>query len=304
VSFARPFLLLLLVAPVLLCAWEWQPRGHPLVLPFDHSGARGSSWLRRIVSTAQLLPHLLLAVAIVILAGPRRLGTPQAERVLTNIQLVLDVSGSMTARFGDGSRYDAAMDAIKRFTTYRTGDAFGLTIFGTEVLHWVPLTKDLSAIRLATPFLRPEKMPPFFGGTMIGKALRDCKNILASRHEGDRMIILISDGMSADLGGAVDQEIASELRAENIAVYTIHVADTPAPESMFTIAGHTGGKVFEAAAPRALEEVFQRIDAMQPVKLKPGANAYADFLWPVALVGMVLCGLHLGAAFGLRYTPW
>jgi Ca-activated chloride channel family protein len=304
VSFARPFLLLLLIAPVLLCVWEWQRRGHPLVLPFDHSGARGSGWLRRLVTSAQLLPHLLLAVAIVVLAGPRRLGTPQAERVLTNIQLVLDVSGSMTARFGDGSRYDAAMDAIKKFTTYRTGDAFGLTIFGTEVLHWVPLTKDLSAIRLATPFLRPEKMPPFFGGTMIGKALRDCKNILASRHEGDRMIILVTDGMSADLGGGVDQEIASELRAENIVVYMVHAADTPAPDSVFTIAGHTGGKVFEASDPHALQEVFQRIDAMQPVKLKPSANDYADFLWPVALVGMVFCGLHLAAAFGLRYTPW
>jgi Ca-activated chloride channel family protein len=295
---------LLLVAPVLLGVWEWQRRGHPLVLPFDHSQARGSRWLRRIVTSAQLLPHALLAVAVVFLAGPRRVGAPRAERVLTNIQFVLDVSGSMTSRFGEGSRYDAAMEAIRKFTTYRTNDAFGLTVFGGEVLHWVPLTKDLSAIRMATPFLRPEKMPPFFGGTMIGKALRQCKDLLVERHEGDRMIILVTDGESADLGGGADQQIASELYAASIKVFMVHVADTPAPESVYTIAGLTGGKVFEASDPNVLQEVLQTIDKMHPVRLKPSANEYADFFWPVALVGMALCGLQVVSAFGLRYTPW
>jgi Ca-activated chloride channel family protein len=303
-SFAQPYLLLLLILPVLLCVWEWQRRGHPLVLPLDHTGARGNRWLRRFVTSAQLLPHLLLAVAIVVLAGPRRLGSPSSERVLTNIQFVLDVSGSMTSRFGDGSRYDAAMEAIKKFTTFRNGDAFGLTIFGGEVLHWVPLTKDLSAIRMATPFLRPEKMPHFFGGTMIGKALRECKTTLASRPEGDRMIILVTDGESADLGNGQDQEVASELRAEKIVVYMVHVADTAAPDQVYTIAGNTGGKVFEASDPSALLEVFEHINKMQPVRLKPSANDYSDYFWPVALVGLLLAGLQLVASFGLRYTPW
>jgi len=303
-SFSHPIVLLVLIVPVLLCAWEWQRRGHPLVLPFDHTGARGHGWLRRIVTVAQFLPHLLLAIAIVILAGPRRLGSPNNERVLTNIQFVLDVSGSMTARFGDGSRYDAAMEAIKNFTTFRNGDAFGLTIFGGEVLHWVPLTKDLSAVRMATPFLRPEKMPPFFGGTMIGKALRECKNTLASRPEGDRLIILVTDGESADLGNGQDVEVASELRAERIVVYMVHVADTAAPDQVHTIADNTGGRVFEASDPNALQEVFAHINKMQPVRLKPSANDYSDWFWPIALAGLIFAGLHFVASFGLRYTPW
>jgi len=303
-SFSHPIVLLLLIAPILLCAWEWQRRGHPLVLPFDHAGTRGNPWLRRVVTSAQFLPHLLLAVAIVMLAGPRRLGSPSNERILTNIQFVLDVSGSMTARFGEGTRYDAAMDAIRKFTTFRTGDAFGLTIFGGEVLHWVPLTRDLSAVRMATPFLRPEKMPPFFGGTMIGKALRECKNTLASRPEGDRLIILVTDGESADLGNGQDVEVASELRAEKIVVYMVHVADTAAPAQVHTIAENTGGKVFEASDPSALQEVFAHINTMQPVRLKPSANDYSDWFWPVALAGVVLAGLQMIASFGLRYTPW
>jgi hypothetical protein len=38
-SFARPWLLLLLALPLLLTAWEWRRAGHQLVLPFDHSPA-------------------------------------------------------------------------------------------------------------------------------------------------------------------------------------------------------------------------------------------------------------------------
>ncbi len=303
-SFARPFLLLLLVLPVLLCAWEWQRRGHPLVLPLDHGRARGGKWLRRIVTCLQCVPHLLLALALLALAGPRHLGIPKAERELTNIQFCLDVSGSMQSKFGDGTRYDGAMEAIKQFTTFRPGDAFGLTIFGGEVLHWVPLTRDLSAIRMATPFVKPNLMPRFFQGTMIGKALRECQKVLEARAEGERMIVLVTDGESADLNNGVDAQIASELHAARITVYMVHAADTPAPEQVYTIAGGTGGKVFEAHDPGALQEVFQSIDRMQAAKMKPSAADYADHFWPVALAGLVLAALQVLAAFGLRYTPW
>jgi len=303
-SFARPFFLLLLFLPVLLCIWEWQRHGHRLVLPLDHTRERGGRWLRRLITPLQFVPHLLLAVAIVMMAGPRRLGVPKSERQLTNIQFVLDVSSSMLAKFGEDTRYDGAMEAIKKFTTFRPGDAFGLTIFGGEVLHWVPLTKDLSAIRMATPFMRPNLMPRFFGGTMIGKALRECKKVLETRAEGERMIVLVSDGESADLGGGAAEEIAAELRAADITVYLIHAADTPAPEQVHTIASGTGGNVFEARDPSALQEVFQRIDRMRAAKLKPTAADYTDHFWPVALAGLALCGVQFVASFGLRYTPW
>jgi hypothetical protein len=106
-TFARPWLLLLLIVPVLLAWWEWRRRGLPLVLPLDHSGARPRRWLARTIKLASLLPVLLLAVAIGVLAGPQRVAMPKDERVLTNIEVVLDVSGSMMARFGDGNRADA-----------------------------------------------------------------------------------------------------------------------------------------------------------------------------------------------------
>src|SRR3954454_13668358 len=114
----------------------------------------------------------------------------------------------MVAPSGDGSRYDTAMNSVQEFLDYRKGDAFGLTFFGNNVLHWVPLTSDISAIKCAPPFMRPENVPPWLASTEIGRALRACKKVLAQRQEGDRMIILVTDGDSYDLYGGEDQAIA------------------------------------------------------------------------------------------------
>ena len=303
-TFARPFVLLLLILPVLLIWWEWRRRGLPIVLPLDHSQARPKRWLERIVKVANLLPALLLAVGLGILAGPQRTATPKDERVLTNIEVVLDVSGSMMAPFGDGTRSDAAMKAIVDFTSYRKGDAFGLTIFGTEYVHWTPLTKDLSAIRLAAPFLRPEKMPPHMGGTRIGHALQAVGKKLRTREEGDRMVVLISDGQSFDLNGGAAQRIGEELSADNIAVFYIHVAEGQPQEETFTLANLTGGQAFAADDPSALNEVFKRIDTMKPVKLKPSAPDQADWFWPFAVAGLGLTGLQVVGSLRFRFTPW
>ena len=120
-------------------------------------------------------------MVVLILAGPQKWDEPRSKRVLTNIEFCVDVSGSMTASFGEGTRYDASMRAINDFLDYRTGDAFGLTFFGNSVLHWVPLTTDVSAFRCAPPFMKPGRLPSWFGGTEIGKALLACRRILIER---------------------------------------------------------------------------------------------------------------------------
>jgi len=303
-SFGHPWVLLLLAAPLMLGWWEWHRRGHPLLLPLDHSQARPGRRLRTVIQCANLLTPLLLAVTVLVLAGPQKLAPSKEARVLTNIQFVLDVSGSMGAGFGEGKRADKAFEAIVDFTSYRQGDAFGLTIFGSEVVHWVPLTKDLQALRLAAPFLRPEKMPIHMSGTLIGNALRSVQRVLRSREEGDRMIVLISDGASADLDSGAARKLGGELGADGITVFYIHVAEGQPQEETYTVANLTGGRAFAAGDPEALREVFKRIDAMKPTKLEPSAPERADWFWPFAASGLGLLGLKVLCAFGLRFTPW
>ncbi|MEM7316059.1 MAG: VWA domain-containing protein [Planctomycetota bacterium] len=305
-SFANPQYLFLLVLPAILLAWIWKRTGSEVAVPVDNSSrehSRGWWWT---ISFAESLPALILGTVIVILAGPQQLSEPKSKRRMTNIEFCVDVSGSMTAQFGEGSRYDGAMKAINQFLEYREGDAFGLTFFSDIALKWVPLTNDVSAFSCAPPFMNPAKrLPPGLGGgTMIGRGLMACRRTLIQRPEGDRMIILISDGASADLGGDRDNEIARQMIADGIVIYGAHIANTNIPDSIVNITTMTGGEVFNPGDPGALDRVFKRIDQMQETKLEKGSAETLDNFFPFCIAGLSLLGTSILTLFGLRYTPW
>lgn len=310
-TFEYPGVLLLLAAPAVLLAWVWLREGRRVSLPVDHGPpGRGLRW-RVLVSCAESAFPLLLAVAVLLAAGPRRLGEPVDKRKMTNIEICVDVSGSMNARFGNATRYDGAMEAVTAFTSYRKGDAFGLTFFGNEVLHWCPLTADVSALTCATPFMRPGQLPPWFGGTAIGKALRACKTVLMNRPEGDRMIVLVTDGLSSDLGNGADAEIAEELHEAGITVFAIVVGQdlqfvqaNPRVGSVDTVTNRTGGQSFTAADPNALATVFARIDEMRQTEAEKHIANMLDDFQPVCIAGLVVAALGGVSFLGLRYTPW
>jgi Ca-activated chloride channel family protein len=87
-------------------------------------------------------------------------------------------------------------------------------------------------------------------------------------------------------------------------VFYIHAADGEPQNETCTLASLTGGQAFAAGDPEALREVFKRIDAMKPTKLKPSAPEPADWFWPFAVTGLGLLGLNVAAAFRFRFTPW
>jgi Ca-activated chloride channel family protein len=302
-NFLHPWVLLLLAAPLALFVWIWRRAGRRVVLPFDH-GRPGSGWgWRLVLNAAESVPALVLAVAVVLLAGPQRFGEPQMKRKLTNIQLCLDISYSMVTEFGDGSRYDTAMKSVEEFLSYRTGDALGLTFFGNSVLHWCPLTSDVSAIRCSPPFMRPENVPEWFNGTEIGRALRACKQVLAERSEGDRMIVLLTDGESFDLFGNAET-IAREMKDSGITVFAIIIGMDRIQDEIITITHNSGGEAFLAGDPEALKAVFRRIDQMKQAPMEKKIADTLDDFQPFCVVGLALLALASLAAFGVRYTPW
>jgi Ca-activated chloride channel family protein len=306
-QFAYPWRLAALALPVALLVWVWANRwlvpARRVVLPLDRARGGSGWWAWSFITLAECVPPLLLAVGVVLLAGPMKSGPPRQKRSLTNIQFAVDISGSMTSAYGEGSRYDASMKAIDAFLDYRKGDAFGLTFFGDAYVHWVPLTSDPSAIKCATPFMRPEVAPPPFGGTAIAKALQGCKKVLAGRDDGDKMVVLITDGFSYDLQEA-EADLIKEFRAANITVFGIIVAGFDPQAEMVNICRGTGGEAFRADDPDALPVIFKKIDAMKQAKFTPTFVETLDDFKPFATAGLVLVGLGTLALLGLRYTPW
>lgn len=302
--FGRPWVLLLLAVPVLLLWWTWTRTGRRVALPFDH-GRRGAGWfVRGLLLTGESIPPLLLAAAVLLLAWPQELAAPKQRRALTNIEFCVDISGSMTAKFGEGNRYDASMKAINEFLDYRTGDAFGLTFFGNNFIHWVPLTNDPTAFRCSIPFMRPENNVPGFGGTEIGKAVLGCREVLVQREEGDRMIVLVTDGWSSDLDNGGEFDIARKLKRDGIVLYAINIQEMEAPGEIVNLARTTGGEVFNPGDTEALKRVFQAIDKMAKTKLEAANAELVDWFAPFCVAGLALLGLFSLFQLGARHVPW
>jgi Ca-activated chloride channel homolog len=305
-QFAYPLVLFALVVPMLLLISVWSVRWlmptRRIVLPVDYS--RGNSgWVWWVLITmAESIPALLLMLLLIVLAGPQRNGPPREKRSLTNIQFAVDVSGSMLSPFGEGNRYDASMAAIDKFVDFRKGDSFGLTFFGDAFVHWVPLTSDPSAIKCATPFMKPDIAPPAFGGTAIAKALLGCKKELQQRDDGDKMIVLITDGFSYDIVESRD-DLIRDLRQSKITVFGIIVGGEPQDE-MIDICRKTDGESFRADDPDALPKIFKRIDEMKPAKVTPTIVETVDYFEPFALLALVFVLFGTLVLLGLRYTPW
>lgn len=301
-TFSYPWVLLFLAVPVVL-SWTVIARGWGLAMPFDlppsHRHPRRRS-LAALLGFFEVAPLLLMAAAILALAGPQMLKQPKRERLLSNIQFCMDVSGSMV-----GPRYESAREAIESFTLAREGDAFGLTIFGSHQIRWIPLTKDLTAIRNAMPFANPEHQPIHMAGTSIGAALKFChENMVLEATEGDRLIILVSDGASSDLGAGQENQIADTLRDSGITVYHIHVAGDDIPAEVMEIARVTGGQAFAAQDARSLKAVFAHIDRMRPAKFRSVGTVPMDHFRPFAVAALCLLGVHTVGLLGMRYTPW
>jgi Ca-activated chloride channel family protein len=300
------------VIPVALLFWEWVRQGQPLVMPFDDVRQR-RRWLVGLpVLLANSLPAALLALAIILVARPLTYAPPKTERELTNIQIVLDASTSMVhntygPQEGDRPylRFHGAMDALKKFLTTREGDAFGLTIFSRQYLHWVPLTQDTEAIRRALAIIDPNMFPDeIWGHTFIAKALNGAMTPLSQHAEGDRMIILITDGEGEDIGGGREREVIAKLKRHKIVVFAIALNDAGFTPGMENLANETGGQAFKALTPQALKVVFDRIDQMQKVEIRETKPEVIDYFEPFLPAAFVLLAAQTLVLFGLRFTPW
>ena len=301
----HPWVLVFWLVPVFLLLWESFREGQKVAIPVDYREHTNRFFLGKFLWLSNALPCLLLFIGIAVVAGPQFMGEPEKKREISNIEICLDVSGSMGVDMSDGKlRSEAAVESIQYFCKMREGDACGLTIFGGETIRWTPLTRDLSAISLAAPFIDPQRLPPHMGSTRIGLALESCLATLSQVEEGDRLIVLVSDGFSSDLGGGAARQIGQELSEYNVALYAIFIGDGAAPGQLYEVVSQTQGEVFAVSDTAGLERVFAHIDEMKPAKLKPAGARPIEGFSPFAWSGIALLGVHLLLFLRWRITPW
>jgi Ca-activated chloride channel family protein len=313
VTFARPWLLLLLLA-VPLWLWSRRRRQMPAATYSDISlagrVARPSWWVRMPVA----LRAAALAAWIVAAAGPRFGGsTVEVKQEGIAITIAIDVSSSMLAEdFAPQNRLEVAKRDAVSFVRARTSDRIGLVAFAGEALTQVPITLDYPVIEQAIMDLRIGMLED---GTAIGSGLATAVNRLRRAPDKTKVILLLTDGENNK--GLIDpRTAAATARAFGIRVYTIGVGtegEAPIPTGrgigglryevlpvridealLREIAQSTGGRYFRAKDAEALSRIFQQIDALEKTPIR--VTRYTDYdeaTRPFILLGLGALALEM-----------
>jgi len=309
IHFEWPWLLAALPLPLLI---RWMvPAKMPveqaaLKVPFLDDFSDGET---RAVSQTQKWPLWLAAIAWLLLviacARPQWLGEPIEQAVSgRDLMLAVDLSGSMEEQDfvinkRSVDRLTAAKGVASDFINRRVGDRVGLILFGTQAYLQTPLTFDRKTVMT----LLNESVIGLAGdNTAIGDAIGLAVKRLKNEQTNSRVLVLMTDG--ANTAGEISPLKAAELAAANhLKIYTIGIgADEMIVRSFFgnrkvnpsvdldeksliKIAESTGGQYYRARNTDELNNIYMRLDELEPVEkdkqyFRPRSELY---YWPLSL---------------------
>jgi len=311
-ALAWPWALLALPLPWMMRWWPRRNAAPALRVPYaagslaELGQASGVAGWR----IGRLLLWLAWACLCVAMARPQQLGEPVTPpQQGRQMMLAVDVSGSMSEpdmMLGNQvvQRLSAAKAVLADFLDRRAGDRVGLLIFGERAYTLTPITADLTTVRNQ---LTDSEVGLAGRDTAIGDAIALAVKRLREQPEGQRVLILLTDGVSN--AGVLQPLRAAELaKAEGVRVYPvafggdggmslfgvqIAAGDDPVDEATLRrIAELTGGRAFRARNTDELAGIYAELDRLEPITaagaaVRPYIERYA---WPLALA-MLLGGL-------------
>lgn len=335
-TFAQPWLLLLLLAIPLLAYWRGKA-GPAAALTFSSTTALRSIGKSSAARAGKFLRSLfLLSLAFLVIAMAR----PQLGKSLTQVEasgidimVVLDVSGSMlTKDFTVGgesaTRIDAIREVTRKFIEGRPNDRIGIIAFAGRPYVVSPMTldhdwliKNLDRVRIGL----------VEDGTAIGSAIAAAANRLNDKHSKSRVIVLLTDGEN-NTGKIPPNTAAEAVKALKIKFYAVGagingVAPTPVfnPQNgkpltdMFgnvvyqnqrvhfneaglkEVAKIADGEFFRATDTKSLEQIFGDIDKLEKTTVSVKKyQQYRDLFPGLIMAG---CGLFI-AQILLAQTIW
>lgn len=285
IAFARPWLLLLLLAVPLWLWWRTRQRsGAVIVADASPVTARKTAWVVRVPGALRALAFSALVMAA---AGPIfGAADLEFEREGVSIVLTLDISSSMLAEdFAPDNRLEVAKRQATAFVRGRESDRLGLVAFAGEALTQVPITTDHAIVEAAIAALRIGVLED---GTAIGSGLVTAVNRLRRAPDKSKVILLLTDGENNK--GLVDPRTAAQAaKAYGIKVYTVGVGtegEAPIPTGrglggfryevlpvridevlLKEIANLTGGRYFRATDAASLGRIFAEVDRLERTPL-------------------------------------
>ncbi|PNU21297.1 aerotolerance regulator BatA [Geothermobacter hydrogeniphilus] len=252
--------------------------------------SRRPSWKLRLARMQPYLSALLLALLLILLAGPvLRRTTTSINREGIELMLVLDISASMTAADIPPDRMTVAREAAADFVVGRRNDRVGVILFAGTPFLLSPATGNRQQVAQRLRAVQAEQRGT---GTAIGDALAAAADRLKDSRARSRAIILLTDGRS-NRGRLAPTTASRAAAALGIRIYTIgfgteqgaplhFAARGPLPPGhpgrtrlatldeplLQAIAQQTGGQFFRATDADTLKQVYHQIDKLEKSPLK------------------------------------
>lgn len=170
------------------------------------------------------------------------------DNTQTNVCLVVDHSGSMS-----GEGLFQAKRAVSSFVQ-TAGDSMnlGLAVFDHAAQVLCPITDSKGTVQHAMDTVTAD------GGTNISEGLLAGMSALQGK-DGNRIIVLLSDGADSSESAAQMRSVISQLNAQGIVVYAVGF-DFADSSYLSGICESTGGKFLRAQTSEELSSVYQTIE--------------------------------------------
>ena len=314
ISFAHPWILLLLAVVPLMIVWYVLRHKHikaPVNIPSLEMFGGGHRSPRMLLYHLRFVLRCLAVTLLVIaLARPQsKMSREEMEIEGIDIVLAMDVSGSMKGEDFKPNRLEAAKDVALKFIDGRHNDRIALVEFAGEAFTQTPLTIDHNVLNRQLSAMRTGLLED---GTAIGDGLATAINRIKDSKAVSKVIILLTDGVNNR--GSIDPETAAELAGEyGIRLYTIGVGSrgevlyhdeygrpfhsrADLDEGLLTRMAEStdGGHYYRATNKKSLDEIFADIDKVEKTRIDVTQYRQTkDEYKPLLLLALLALALEL-----------
>ncbi|USD36682.1 VWA domain-containing protein [Ferrimonas sp. SCSIO 43195] len=320
-TLAWPYLLLAVVTPWLLPRpRQRQGAVTALKLPWGQSPLHSSerrptpAWMKAIMLCAWL-------ALIIACARPQWLGEPvPLERQGRDLMIAADLSGSMQIqdmRYQDNmiDRFSMMQHLLGDFVRRREGDRIGLILFADGAYLQAPLTFDRYTVKR---YLDEAVLGLVGQQTAIGDAIALAVKRFSQLQDSNKVLLLLTDGSNNAGQFNVDQALQLAKNA-GVKIYAIGIGADSLKQTSWMgfdtrqvnpsrdlneavlqqLANETGGQYFRARSGDSMQQIYTRLDQLEPVardekRWRPKTELYA---WPL---GLALLLTALGLVAGRR----
>jgi Ca-activated chloride channel family protein len=282
-QFAYPFVALLAPLPIFI---YWllpaiKNRSSALLFPYFNSATkvskqkpRKAAFIKKRSWLISLLMFVIWLLLLVSLASPELVGKPERKiKTTRNFLIIADLSFSMANKDWQidkqaVTRWEAVKSIMKDFIIRRKSDRMGLVFFGSNAYIQAPFTTDLATVRTML-----DEADVGMAGQMtnIGKAIIKGMGLFERDSIQNKVILLLTDGV--DSGTEIlPLDAANLAKKEGVIIYTIGIGDPGSSSSdldertLTEIAELTGAKYFRAKDTKALENIYEELNKLEPVE--------------------------------------